>query len=64
MLIEVSASFSQLEYKNIPLLHGMVLEVTVKSKKGKKTFVGATHIKLEDELLDKDSWFPLGNCVI
>ncbi|XP_017260993.1 phosphatidylinositol 4-phosphate 3-kinase C2 domain-containing subunit gamma [Kryptolebias marmoratus] len=53
-----------LEYKNIPVLHGMVLGVTVKSKKNKNKFVGATSIKLEDELLDKESWFPLGNCII
>ncbi|XP_042352167.1 phosphatidylinositol 4-phosphate 3-kinase C2 domain-containing subunit gamma isoform X2 [Plectropomus leopardus] len=50
-----------LEYSNIPLLYGMVLEVTVKSK---KTFVAATNIRLEKELLDKDIWFPLGNCAI
>lgn len=39
----------------------MVLEVTVKSK---KTFVAATNIKLEKELLDKETWFPLGNCAV
>ncbi|XP_042268176.1 phosphatidylinositol 4-phosphate 3-kinase C2 domain-containing subunit gamma [Thunnus maccoyii] len=50
-----------LEYNHVPLLYGMVLEVTVKSK---KTFVAATNIKLEDELLDKETWFPLGNCAI
>ncbi|TKS73615.1 Phosphatidylinositol 4-phosphate 3-kinase C2 domain-containing subunit gamma [Collichthys lucidus] len=50
-----------LEYTYVPLLYGMVLEVTVKSK---KTFVAATNIKLEDELLDKETWFPLGNCAI
>ncbi|XP_036963200.1 phosphatidylinositol 4-phosphate 3-kinase C2 domain-containing subunit gamma [Acanthopagrus latus] len=49
-----------LEYNNV-LLYGMVLEVTVKSK---KTFVAATNIKLEKELLDKETWFPLGNCAI
>ncbi|XP_073328066.1 phosphatidylinositol 3-kinase C2 domain-containing subunit gamma [Pagrus major] len=49
-----------LEYNNV-LLYGMVLEVTVKSK---KTFVAATNIKLEEELLDKETWFPLGNCAI
>lgn len=49
-----------MEY-NVPLLYGMVLEVTVKSK---KTFVGATNIKLEKELLDKEAWFNLGNCAI
>ncbi|XP_013872246.1 phosphatidylinositol 4-phosphate 3-kinase C2 domain-containing subunit gamma [Austrofundulus limnaeus] len=53
-----------LEYKNIPLLQGMVLLVTVKSKKRQKTFIGATSIKLEEELLDTEIWFPLGNCVI
>ncbi|XP_074534140.1 phosphatidylinositol 3-kinase C2 domain-containing subunit gamma [Halichoeres trimaculatus] len=50
-----------LEYGNVPMLYGMVLEVTVKSK---KNFVAATNIKLEKELLDKENWFPLGNCAI
>ncbi|KAM7396920.1 hypothetical protein PAMP_019925 [Pampus punctatissimus] len=50
-----------LEYNHVPLIYGMVLEVTVKSK---KTFVAATNIKLEDKLLDKETWFPLGNCAI
>ncbi|XP_029379486.1 phosphatidylinositol 4-phosphate 3-kinase C2 domain-containing subunit gamma [Echeneis naucrates] len=50
-----------LEYNSVPLLHGMVLEVTVKSK---KTFVAATNIKLDDKLLDKETWFPLGNSAI
>ncbi len=53
--------YFQLEYSYIPLLYGMVLEVTVKSK---KTFVAATNIKLEDELLDKETWFNLGNCSV
>lgn len=47
-----------LEYTYVPLLYGMVLEVTVKSK---KAFVAATNIKLEDKLLNKETWFPLGN---
>ncbi|XP_035013869.2 phosphatidylinositol 3-kinase C2 domain-containing subunit gamma [Hippoglossus stenolepis] len=50
-----------LEYSCVPLLYGMVLEVTVKSK---KTFVAATNIRLEDKLLDKKTWFPLGNCAV
>ncbi|XP_041651242.1 phosphatidylinositol 4-phosphate 3-kinase C2 domain-containing subunit gamma isoform X2 [Cheilinus undulatus] len=50
-----------LEYNNVHMLYGMVLEVTVKSK---KNFVAATNIKLEKELLDKETWFPLGNCAI
>lgn len=50
-----------LEYNHVPLLYGMVLEVTVKSR---KTFVAATNIRLEKELLDKEIWFPLGNCAI
>lgn len=50
-----------LEYSYVPLLYGMVLEVTVKSK---KTFVAATNIRLEEVLLDKETWFPLGNCAI
>ncbi|XP_070827978.1 phosphatidylinositol 3-kinase C2 domain-containing subunit gamma, partial [Chaetodon trifascialis] len=55
-------TFNELiEYNSVPLLYGMVLEVTVKSK---KTFVAATNIKLEEELLDKETWFPLGNCAI
>lgn len=60
-MTQISASYSQLEYNNVPLLYGMVLEVTVKSK---KTFVAATNIRLEEELLDKETWFPLGNCAI
>uniref|UniRef100_A0A3Q1EU31 Phosphatidylinositol-4-phosphate 3-kinase catalytic subunit type 2 gamma n=1 Tax=Acanthochromis polyacanthus TaxID=80966 RepID=A0A3Q1EU31_9TELE len=50
-----------LEYSYVPLLYGMVLEVTVKSK---KTFVAATNVRLEEELLQKETWFPLGNCAI
>ncbi|KAI3371183.1 hypothetical protein L3Q82_023811 [Scortum barcoo] len=50
-----------LEYSCVPLIDGMVLEVTVKSK---KTFVAATNIKLEEKLLGKELWFPLGNCAI
>ncbi|XP_040894472.1 phosphatidylinositol 4-phosphate 3-kinase C2 domain-containing subunit gamma [Toxotes jaculatrix] len=50
-----------LEYSFVPLLYGMVLEVTVKSR---KTFVAATNIKLDGELLGKETWFPLGNCAI
>uniref|UniRef100_A0A3Q3FAN9 Phosphatidylinositol-4-phosphate 3-kinase catalytic subunit type 2 gamma n=1 Tax=Labrus bergylta TaxID=56723 RepID=A0A3Q3FAN9_9LABR len=44
----------QLEYSNVPMLYGMVLEVTVKSK---KNFVAATNIRLEQEVLDKEKWF-------
>ncbi|XP_051237349.1 phosphatidylinositol 3-kinase C2 domain-containing subunit gamma [Dicentrarchus labrax] len=54
-------TFNELMEYNVPLLYGMVLEVTVKSK---KTFVAATNIKLEKELLDKEAWFNLGNCAI
>ncbi|KAM9854596.1 phosphatidylinositol 3-kinase C2 domain-containing subunit gamma isoform 1-T2 [Aulostomus maculatus] len=50
-----------LEYDNVPRLHGMVLEVTVKSK---KTFVAATNIQLKENLLNKETWFLLGNCSI
>ncbi|XP_061630841.1 phosphatidylinositol 3-kinase C2 domain-containing subunit gamma isoform X2 [Phyllopteryx taeniolatus] len=50
-----------LEYANVPLLYGMVLEVSVKSK---KTFVAATNIKLEEELLNKETWFTLGNSAL
>ncbi|PWA22398.1 hypothetical protein CCH79_00016955, partial [Gambusia affinis] len=51
-----------LEYNFIPLLDGISLKVTVKSRRVKKTFIAATSIKLEEELLDKDLWIPLGNC--
>lgn len=61
LIAKISASYSQLEYNYVPLLYGMVLEVTVKSK---KTFVAATNIRLEEVLLDKETWFPLGNCAI
>ncbi|XP_035521739.1 phosphatidylinositol 4-phosphate 3-kinase C2 domain-containing subunit gamma [Morone saxatilis] len=54
-------TFNELMEYNVPLLYGIMLEVTVKSK---KTFVGATNIKLEKELLDKEAWFNLGNCAI
>lgn len=57
----VPASCSQLQYSYVPLLHGMVLEVTVKSK---NTFVAATNIKLEANILNKEMWFSLGNCAV
>ncbi|CAN9499091.1 unnamed protein product [Ophioblennius macclurei] len=47
-----------LEYNDVPQLYGMVLEVTVKSR---KAFLAGTNIKLEDELLAKETWFPLQN---
>ncbi|XP_029952921.1 phosphatidylinositol 4-phosphate 3-kinase C2 domain-containing subunit gamma [Salarias fasciatus] len=47
-----------LEYNHVPLLYGMVLIVTVKSR---KAFLAGTNIKLEDELLAKETWFPLQN---
>lgn len=50
-----------LEYCPVSMLFGRVLEVTVKSK---KNFVAATNIKLEEEILNKERWFPLGNCAI
>ncbi|XP_034390008.1 phosphatidylinositol 4-phosphate 3-kinase C2 domain-containing subunit gamma isoform X3 [Cyclopterus lumpus] len=50
-----------LEYNYIPVLHGMVLEVTVMSK---RTFVAATNIRLVEDLLDKETWFTLGNCAV
>ncbi|XP_012735853.2 phosphatidylinositol 4-phosphate 3-kinase C2 domain-containing subunit gamma [Fundulus heteroclitus] len=52
-----------LEYNPVTVLYGMVLEVTVKSRT-KKTFVAATTIKLDEDLLDKELWFPLRNHVI
>lgn len=59
--VKMCAPYQQMEYSYVPLLYGMVLEVTVKSK---NTFVAATNIKLEEELLDKETWFPLRNCAI
>ncbi|KAM9376569.1 phosphatidylinositol 3-kinase C2 domain-containing subunit gamma [Pholidichthys leucotaenia] len=50
-----------LEYVCISMLYGMVLEVTVKSR---KAFVAGASIKLEEELLDKETWFPLMNCAV
>ncbi|XP_057693304.1 phosphatidylinositol 3-kinase C2 domain-containing subunit gamma isoform X2 [Corythoichthys intestinalis] len=50
-----------LEYVSVPLLYGMVLEVSVKSK---KTFIAATNIKLDEELLNKETWFKLGNAAL
>ncbi|XP_058606982.1 phosphatidylinositol 3-kinase C2 domain-containing subunit gamma isoform X2 [Onychostoma macrolepis] len=51
-------TFNELiEYRNVPNLHGHVLEVTVKSR---KTFVAATNVVLGDRVLDQEKWFPLG----
>ncbi|XP_052386723.1 phosphatidylinositol 3-kinase C2 domain-containing subunit gamma isoform X2 [Carassius gibelio] len=51
-------TFNELiEYRNVPNLHGHVLEVTVKSR---KTFVAATNVVLADRVLDQEKWFPLG----
>ncbi|XP_056138310.1 phosphatidylinositol 3-kinase C2 domain-containing subunit gamma [Lampris incognitus] len=50
-----------LEYREVPSLHGKVLEVTVKSK---KNFIAATNITMEEQWLDKEQWFPLGNCPV
>uniref|UniRef100_A0A3B3ZR28 Uncharacterized protein n=1 Tax=Periophthalmus magnuspinnatus TaxID=409849 RepID=A0A3B3ZR28_9GOBI len=53
-------TFNELiEYDNVPAnsVYGMVLEATVKSR---KKFVGATSIKLEEHLFNKEQWFPLG----
>ncbi|KAM9807885.1 phosphatidylinositol 3-kinase C2 domain-containing subunit gamma [Neosynchiropus ocellatus] len=46
-----------LQYNYVPVLHGTVLEVAVKSR---KSFLASTYIKLVDELLNKETWFPLG----
>ncbi|XP_033823985.1 phosphatidylinositol 3-kinase C2 domain-containing subunit gamma isoform X1 [Periophthalmus magnuspinnatus] len=57
-------TFNELiEYDNVPAnsVYGMVLEATVKSR---KKFVGATSIKLEEHLFNKEQWFPLGNCEV
>ncbi|XP_034060859.1 phosphatidylinositol 4-phosphate 3-kinase C2 domain-containing subunit gamma isoform X1 [Gymnodraco acuticeps] len=55
-------TFNELiEYHDVQLLDGMVLEVTVKSK---KTFVGASNIRLEEKLLDQETWYTLGNSAI
>ncbi|XP_019712782.1 phosphatidylinositol 4-phosphate 3-kinase C2 domain-containing subunit gamma isoform X1 [Hippocampus comes] len=57
-----SPTFNELlEWSNVPLLYGMVLEVSVKSK---KTFVAAANIKLDEELLNKETWFTLGNSAL
>ncbi|XP_072242196.1 phosphatidylinositol 3-kinase C2 domain-containing subunit gamma [Leuresthes tenuis] len=57
-----SPTFNELlTYDYVPLLYGLQLRVTVKSKKTKKTFVAAANIKLEDDMLDKEMWFPLAN---
>ncbi|XP_030588255.1 phosphatidylinositol 4-phosphate 3-kinase C2 domain-containing subunit gamma isoform X2 [Archocentrus centrarchus] len=50
-----------LEYTSVTMLYGMVLEVTVKSK---KAFVAAVNIKLDEKLLNQEIWFPLGNSAI
>lgn len=58
----VNPTFNELlEYNDVPSVHGKVLEVTVKSK---KVFVAATNVNLEEEWLNKERWFPLGNCSI
>lgn len=56
-------TFNELIEYNVPTnaVYGMVLEVTVKSR---KKFVGATFIKLEEHLLNKEQWFSLGNCEV
>ncbi|CAG5957825.1 unnamed protein product [Menidia menidia] len=53
-----------LTYDHVPLLSGMVLEVTVKSKKSKKTYAATASIELDDDVLSKDMWFPLRDYVI
>uniref|UniRef100_UPI003AAED8B4 phosphatidylinositol 3-kinase C2 domain-containing subunit gamma isoform X2 n=1 Tax=Centroberyx gerrardi TaxID=166262 RepID=UPI003AAED8B4 len=58
----VNPTFNELlEYSDVPSLQGKVLEVTVKSK---KAFVAATNVKLENNWLNKEQWFPLGNCAV
>uniref|UniRef100_A0A667ZQ28 Phosphatidylinositol-4-phosphate 3-kinase catalytic subunit type 2 gamma n=1 Tax=Myripristis murdjan TaxID=586833 RepID=A0A667ZQ28_9TELE len=58
----VNPTFNELlEYTDVPTLHEKVLEVTVKSK---KAFVVATNVRLEEKVLDKEQWFPLGNSPI
>lgn len=56
-------TFNELIEYNVPAnaVYGMVLEVTVKSR---KKFVGASFIKLEEHLLKKEKWFSLGNCEV
>ena len=56
LVAEASASSSQLVYDSVPLLHGAVLEVAVKSK---KTVLAETVISLDEDLLDKEMWFTL-----
>ncbi|XP_062318498.1 phosphatidylinositol 3-kinase C2 domain-containing subunit gamma isoform X1 [Osmerus eperlanus] len=53
-------TFNELvEYSHVLSLYNRVLEVTVKSK---KRFVVAANIQLEERMMDKEEWFPLGNC--
>ncbi|KAM4572847.1 phosphatidylinositol 3-kinase C2 domain-containing subunit gamma [Odontesthes bonariensis] len=60
-----SPTFNELlTYDYVPLLYGVQLEVTVKSKRTKRTFVAAASIKLEEDMLDKEMWFPLSNCLL
>ncbi|CAL1594964.1 unnamed protein product [Knipowitschia caucasica] len=56
-------TFNELIEYDVPAnaVHGMVLEITVKSK---KKFVGATSFKLEEHVLNKEQWFPLNNCEV
>lgn len=51
-------TFNELiEYRNVLKLHGLVLEVTVKSR---KAFVAATNVVLGERVLEQEKWFPLG----
>lgn len=56
-------TFNELIEYSIPTnaVCGMVLEVTVKSR---KRFIGAAFIKLDEHLLNKEQWFSLGNCEV
>ena len=54
-------SSSQVEYSQVLSLYNRVLEVIVKSN---KRFVVAANIQLEEKMMDKEEWFPLGNCQI
>ncbi|XP_072291051.1 phosphatidylinositol 3-kinase C2 domain-containing subunit gamma [Eucyclogobius newberryi] len=59
-----SPTFNELiEYNSVPdnVVHGMVLEITVKSR---KRFVGRTSIRLEEHLLNKEQWFSLETCEV
>ncbi|KAG7455961.1 hypothetical protein MATL_G00246640 [Megalops atlanticus] len=58
-------TFNELiEYRDVPSVQGRVLEVTVKSKKGKNAYVAATNVRLDDVRMETEEWFKLGHCTV